>query len=375
MDTTTADMPQRRTFSGRWVAIAAGIVALVAFFFPWINYQDRAYSGFEFAQAMGGVTKGFDVTLYAIPVLAIMVIAFAFVSMRNESEGGTTLNNWTILAAVSGLCISAGFLLEQLLGGWKSLWSLLTQLPGAPESLLSGEKATGILETGTFTGFGVGIYASIIMFGIAAIAGALEWRRPAARARAAWRTQDFVLLAVLATALGALYLIWLQAWIWAAVLTFGVGAQVGQELFFGLWLVAGPLGAYIVRRPGAAFLAESLAALVEVLMGAPAGPILVVTGIMQAVGAELVFALTRYRSWGWGTMLAAGAATAIVAIPWNWFRLGYFALSPGFLILLLIVRIFSGGLAGAAAKVIGDLLARTGALNFFPIGRERMEEV
>ena len=86
MDTTTADMPQRRAFSGRWVAIAAGIVALVAFFFPWINYQDRAYSGFEFAQAMGGVTKGFDVTLYAIPVLAIMVIAFAFVSMFNDTE-------------------------------------------------------------------------------------------------------------------------------------------------------------------------------------------------------------------------------------------------------------------------------------------------
>ena len=242
MDTTAADMPQRRTFSGRWVAIAAGIVALVAFFFPWINYQDRAYSGFEFAQAMGGVTKGFDVTLYAIPVLAIMVIAFALVSMLNDSEGGAIFNNWTILAAVSGLLISAVFLAEKA---------------------LSGEKALETLRAGELSGFGPGVYASIIMFAIAAIGGALEWRRAVARERAAWRTQDFVLLAILAIVFGAIYWQWIQVWIWAQAL----GAQFGRELFFGVWFVAGLLGGYIVRRPGAAFLAESLAALAEVLLG------------------------------------------------------------------------------------------------------------
>ena len=350
MDTTTADMPQRRAFSGRWVAIAAGIVALVAFFFPWINYQDRAYSGFEFAQAMGGVTKGFDVTLYAIPVLAIMVIAFALVSMLNDNEGGAIFNSWAILAAVSGLLISAVFLAEKA---------------------LSGEQALETLRAGELAGFGPGVYASIIMFAIAALGGVFEWRRPAARERSAWRTQDFVLLAILAIVFGAIYWQWIQAWIWSQAL----GGPFGRELFFGVWFIAGLLGGYIVRRPGAAFLAESLAALAEVLLGAAAGPILVVTGIMQAVGCELVFALTRYRSWGWTTLLIAGVVTAIVAIPWNWFRLGYFGLEPAVIVGILFVRIISGGLAGAAAKVIGDLLARTGALNFFPIGRERMEEV
>ena len=245
MDTTAADMPERRTFSGRWVAIAAGVVALVAFFFPWINYQDRAYSGFEFAQAMGGVTKGFDVTLYAIPVLAVMVIAFALVSLLNDSEGGAIFNNWTILAAVSGLLISAVFLAEKA---------------------LSGEKTLETLRAGELAGFGPGVYASIIMFAIAAIGGALEWRRAVARERAAWRTQDFVLLAILAIVFGAIYWQWIQVWIWAQAL----GAQFGRELFFGVWFVAGLLGGYIVRRPGAAFLAESLAALAEVLLGAAA---------------------------------------------------------------------------------------------------------
>ncbi len=180
-----------------------------------------------------------------------------------------------------------------------------------------------------------------------------------------------VLLAVLAVVFGAIYWWWLQPYLWVAPLA----AQVGQELVFGMWFVAGLLGGYVIRRPGAAFLGETLSALAEVLLGAPAGPILVVTGIMQALGPELVFAATGYRRWGWGTMLAAGAAAGLLALPWNWFRLGYFALPPGLLLGLLAVRLLGGAVAGAIAKLLGDLLAGTGALNYYAIGRERMREV
>ena len=350
MDTTAADMPQRRTFSGRWVAIAAGVVALVAFFFPWINYQDRAYSGFEFAQAMGGVTKGFDVTLYAIPVLAIMVIAFALVSMLNDNEGGAIFNSWAILAAVSGLLISAVFLAEKALSGSRP------SKPYAPGSWpVSGRVSTP--------------QSSCLLLPRLVVCSNGVGRRHGSDPPGARRT-----------------LCCWPSWRLSLVLSTGSGFRPGSgpkpsavrsAASCSLACGSSPdlLGGYIVRRPGAAFLAESLAALAEVLLGAAAGPILVVTGIMQAVGCELVFALTRYRSWGWTTLLVAGAVTAIVAIPWNWFRLGYFGLEPAVIVGILVVRIISGGLAGAAAKVIGDLLARTGALNFFPIGRERMEEV
>ena len=43
----------------------------------------------------------------------------------------------------------------------------------------------------------------------------------------------------------------------------------------------------------------------------------------EALGAELVFASTGYRSWGWKTMALAGLAAALVALPWNWFRGAY----------------------------------------------------
>jgi energy-coupling factor transport system substrate-specific component len=74
-------------------------------------------------------------------------------------------------------------------------------------------------------------------------------------------------------------------------------------------------------------------------------------------------------------MIVAGVAAALIALPWNWFRLGYFALNPGFLILLLAIRIIAGVGAGGVSKIIGDLLAATGSLNTFALGRERVREV
>ena len=56
---------------------------------------------------------------------------------------------------------------------------------------------------------------------------------------------------------------------------------------------------------------------------------------MQALGAEITFAATGYRRWGWGTMIVAGVAAALVALPWNWLRLWYFALDPALLLGLL----------------------------------------
>jgi energy-coupling factor transport system permease protein len=193
-----------------------------------------------------------------------------------------------------------------------------------------------------------------------------------ARPRRGWTTRDAVLVAVLAVVFGFLYIQWTPIWIAAA----GLGSQVGQEAAFGFWLIAGVLASYITRRPGAALVGEFLAALAEVLFGAAAGTPLLVTGIMQGLGAEIVFGARRWRDYSLMTVMLAGTAAMLVALPWNWFRLGYFELNPGFLVVLLIVRLLSGAIiSGLLSKVIGDALARTGVLSNFAIGRERQEVV
>ena len=195
---------------------------------------------------------------------------------------------------------------------------------------------------------------------------------PLASTRRGWRTQDLVLIAVLAVVFGFLYMQWVPVWLAARAF----GAQVGQEALFGFWLAGGTLASYIIRRPGAALVGEFLAALAEVLFGAAAGTPLLITGLMQGLGAELVFGARRYRDYSLLTVLAAGAVAALVALPWNWSRLGYFELNPGFMALLLVVRLLSGTiLGGLFPKLLGDALAKTGVLSGFALGRSRQEVV
>ena len=354
----------------RAVALGGAIVAIVAFFLPWVQYANGTYSGASLAGAVtnAGGLRGFDIALYAVPVIALVSIALAVFSGRATApESEARLRILASAAAVAGLAVALLFLGSAVLGGAPGT----AFAPGRVTTDLAVTTTVAkALAAGAYVGVGIGVYLVILGFLAAAIGGLLG-RPTEDSARAVWRTQDFVLLAIIAVVFGAIYWAWLAPYLWVT----GIAAQPGAELFFAIWFTSGLLGGYILRRPGAAFLAETLTAAAEVLIGAPAGPVLLITGMMEALGAELVFAATGYRRYGWRTMVIAGVVAAVVALPWNWFRLGYFALDPTLLIGLLGVRVIAGGLAGTAAKLLGDLIAATGSLNAYALGRERVREV
>ena len=368
-----------RSFSiARAVALVGALVALVAFFLPWVTYAQRSFSGYELATTLGpalaavkaGGIKGLDLGLWAVALAAVLAAVFVLVSWAraaDPSEG--RFRFWAAAAAITGLAFAVLFVASGALGG-------TPDINFAPAAIRTDNavKATvaKAIGAGGFVGLGFGVYLAIAGFAACAVGAILA--RPA-RDETVWRTQDFVLLAVLAVVFGAVYWAWLTPYLGIETTLAGVTGQFGQELLFGLWFVSGLLGGYIIRRPGAAFLSETLAAFAEVLLGAPAGPVLIVTGFMQALGPELTFAATGYRRWGWGTMIVAGVAAGVVALPWNWLRLGYFALDPTVMAGLFVTRVVAGGLAGIAAKAIGDLVAATGSLNYFALGRERVREV
>ncbi|HEX9268651.1 MAG TPA: ECF transporter S component, partial [Candidatus Limnocylindria bacterium] len=359
----------------RAIAIAGALVALASFFLPWVRYQNGEYSGADLARAIGpalagvpaGGIKGFDIALFVVPALAIIAVGLNIVSLRSvDAEREARYRVLGAAFAIAGLGVSLLFLGSAVLGGAPGIQFQPGLVRTDNAVTTSVAKSLG---AGAFVSVGAGVFLTILGF-LASVVGAI-FERTAQAVRAAWRTQDLVLLAVIAVVFGAVYWAWLAPYIWVE----GVAGQAGSELFFAVWFTSGLLGGYILRRPGAAFLTETLTGAAEVLIGAPAGPILVITAMMEALGAELVFAATGYRRWGWATMLTAGVATALVALPWNWLRLGYFALSPGLLIGLIAVRIVAGLFAGGAAKVLGDLVAATGSLNAYAVGRERVREV
>ena len=186
----------------------------------------------------------------------------------------------------------------------------------------------------------------------------------------AWKTRDVVVAAALAVPLGLVFSVWLIGWN-AAQLVPALGHIVG-----GLYVVAGVLVGYVLRRPGAAFLGEMIAALVEWPL-APYGPIILFLGLLQALGVEAVFAGFRYRNYSLPVLMLAGAVGALAVLFGRFYvAFGYGALAPQEQAIRIVATIVGGAVfGGLLGKLLGDGLVKTGVLNNFPIARGRVREI
>lgn len=183
--------------------------------------------------------------------------------------------------------------------------------------------------------------------------------------------RDIIFMALLCVVFGVVYLVavWLISPLTAIFAPLGV-SLLGTELIFGIWFMAATLAPYIIQKPGVAIVAEVLASLIEVLLGNMYGPMVIVAGIVQGAGAEIVFALFRYRHWNWATMTLASVGCAITGFLWSFVRSGYLKIAPGLLLVYFVVRVISSVFfAGVLCKLMGDGLAKTGLLKSYALGR------
>lgn len=189
-------------------------------------------------------------------------------------------------------------------------------------------------------------------------------RRPSFR----WRVVDIVVASVIGVASGLIFLAWNVV---HEPLSGLVGFLPGlSALFGGGWLFAGVLTALVVRKPGAAVYGELLAATVSALVGNQWGALTLVSGIVQGLGAEIVFALFFYTNWRLsGAILAGmGAGLAMAATDLTLWYPGAAAL---FATVYTVSAIVSGAvIAGLLSWLAMRGLARTGALSRFAAGRD-----
>ena len=60
-------------------------------------------------------------------------------------------------------------------------------------------------------------------------------------------------------------------------------------------MIPAVLGMLIIRKPGAALFCETVAATGELIMGSQYGTTVLISGILQGLGAELIFAAFLYK--------------------------------------------------------------------------------
>lgn len=183
-----------------------------------------------------------------------------------------------------------------------------------------------------------------------------------------WRVVDIVVASVLATAAGLVFVVW-------NIASNPIGAPLTallpglQALLAGGWLFAGVLTALVIRKPGAALYGELVAATVSALVGNQWGVLTIESGLVQGLGAELVFAVFLYRRWGLPVAALAGAAAGL-ALAVNDLILWYPGSATTFAVIYTVSAIVSGALvAGLLSWFAVRGLARTGALSRFASGR------
>jgi energy-coupling factor transport system substrate-specific component len=195
------------------------------------------------------------------------------------------------------------------------------------------------------------------------LAGGAAWG--SRKALEGWKTLEVILTANLALVFGLLFLGW--AFVWEFVKPLNVVLPGSRDLFYGFWFVASIVAAYIIRKPGAALAAETLAALAEFLAGGEWGLTILISGLVQGAMAELVFAALSYKRYDLPVLALAGAAAGVGSLVVD-YLFWYSDLTLGVLAIMLVARLISGMLlAGWLGKVIGDGLERAGALGSFRI--------
>ncbi|MBA8815081.1 energy-coupling factor transport system substrate-specific component [Microbacterium halimionae] len=187
--------------------------------------------------------------------------------------------------------------------------------------------------------------------------------------RFSWRVVDIVVASVIGVAAGVIFWLWGLAWpALDTALAFTPGLS---GLLAGGWLFAGVLGGLIIRKPGAAFYAEVVAAVVSMALGTQWAFLTLVWGVVQGLAAELGFALFLYANWRLLGALTSGALAGIAVALMDTNFSSVAALAVEARAVYFVSAVVSGILiAGVLSWVIARALAATGALDRFASGRE-----
>lgn len=137
-----------------------------------------------------------------------------------------------------------------------------------------------------------------------------------------------------------------------------------DALIYGIWFIAGPFAALLIRKPGVALLAEVAASMAEVLFGGSGGIINFYYGIVQGLFSEAIFAAWRYQKFTISVSVLSGVAAALGSFIIDLFY-GYLVDLAGWnLTLSIVFRLIGGALLGGAfSDVLVKALEKMGVTN------------
>jgi len=165
-----------------------------------------------------------------------------------------------------------------------------------------------------------------------------------------YTTVDLAILALVAALFGAIFAF---AWtLYYAIKAIG-GKPVAVLLTYGIWYMAAPLAATLLKKPGSAILGETLAGLVESLIPQIGGFSSLIYAFFQGLFSEIVYAIGKYKNFGGLQAALAGAVPALPSILLDIFLWGS-VYPPEVFVILLVLAMISGAIYGFIAYSVAE---------------------
>lgn len=171
---------------------------------------------------------------------------------------------------------------------------------------------------------------------------------------------EMVFICVSSVALGVAF--W--GWTFAYEVTKPALKLVGLNyLAAGFWIFASVFTPLIVRRPFVAIIASVIAAGVEGVI-THWGAMALVWGLVQGLGAEVVFAATGYRKWSFYVVVAASMISATASFVLDYFYYGYSQMALTLQVTQYLSFVISAAvLAGFLSYILVQRLKKLNLLN------------
>jgi len=109
------------------------------------------------------------------------------------------------------------------------------------------------------------------------------------KSRLSWRVNEIVIVSVVAAACAVIFWIWDIA-VDPATKTLFAAVPEYRPIVAGMWLLAGVLGGYLIRKPGAALYCEIVAAVISVfLTGGAWSQSILIAGLFMGVNEIIIY--------------------------------------------------------------------------------------
>jgi len=245
------------------------------------------------------------------------------------------------------------------------------QPPAVPAAGHGGDGAWNIVEPVEVTMVVGLIYLTVAIIAVALAALAFVVNRGNGRMFVAFTLIEIIIMAIIGVINGVLGTP--NAMLGRFFMTFsGSYGFLAFAVITGFFFISGPLCGYIIRKPGAATLAETMNGVAQVLSGNPNGIMVLGAGFLQGFMADLGFAFFGYRKWTLPVIALSGFLSPVLQeIPEVYF-FGFGDMGIAWNLLALAIRMVSGAVyAVVLVRPIALALVKAGVLRGTAIAREQ----